>query len=406
MSNALAIAAATRTLRNLLAGATPNVTMLPLDKARDGGGADQLNLFLYQAVLDAALRNADPRQGDAALPPLPLSLHYLVTAYADDEARAHEVLGRAMSILHDHPVLGAQEISDATHIDLPESDLQRQPERVRVTPLGLSTDDLFKLWSGFQTSYRVSAAYEVTVIIIDSTRPTRTPLPVLRQGSLDRGPFALPSPAPVLTAALPPLNAPVVTLGGDLRLQGTALDGPISSVRFSSLRLTETIQLTPTSARGTELVVALPAPDAPMPSGAPANAEWAPGLYTVAVETALTGLPSWVSNEIPFGLGGTITVAPLEAGPGDLDLTVTCRPQVRPEQRVQLVFGERQLTPTTVATPADPAAPTTCQFHLVDVAVGTYVVRLRVDGVDSSPVVVGGSPPVPSFDPQQQVVVA
>jgi hypothetical protein len=40
------------------------------------------------------------------------------------------------------------------------------------------------------------------------------------------------------------------------------------------------------------------------------------------------------------------------------------------------------------------------------VSAGTYVVRLRVDGVDSDPVHYVGSPPLPEFDPASQVVVA
>jgi hypothetical protein len=406
MSNALAIAAATRTLRNLLTAATPNVTSLPLDKARDAGGADQLNVFLYQTVVAAAWRNTDPRQGDGTFPPLPLALHYLVTAYSDDEVRAHEVLGRAMSILHDHPVLGAQEISDATIVDLPDSDLHLQPERIRITPLGLSTDDLFKLWSGFQTNYRVSSAYELTVILIDSTRPSRTPLPVLRQGSLDRGPFAVPSPAPALAAVLPPAGAPGARLGDEIRLRGSSLDASISAVRFASIRLPAPIELPSTPATATERTTTLPSAATVMPSGQPANAEWAPGLYTVAVETAIPGLPAWVSNELPFGLAADITVTPLAAAPGAVDLTVTCSPRLRDDQRVLLLLGERQASPGTITTPADPTEPTTLTFHYDAVAAGTYLVRLRVDGVDSNPVVLAGTPPQPTFDANQQVVVS
>ena len=75
MSNGLAIAAITRTLHSLLAAATPTVTMRPLDKARDGISADQLNIFLYATVLSAAWRNTDPvgvLPGEDGRPALPL----------------------------------------------------------------------------------------------------------------------------------------------------------------------------------------------------------------------------------------------------------------------------------------------------------------------------------------------
>jgi hypothetical protein len=403
VSNSLAIAAATRTLLSLLSGVTPNVTALPPDKARDNLAADQLNLFLYQTQISAAWRNADPprqvRSGETGLPALPLTLHYLVTAFGVDEARAHEVLGTAMSILHDHPVLGAKEIQDANAADLPAADLHLQAERIRITPLALPTDELFKLWSGFQTNYRLSAAYELSVVLIDSRRPALTPLPVLRQGPDDRGPVATAGSAPSLTGVVPPLGDPVAVLGSRVLLQGANLGGPVSAARFVSPRLDAPIDLVPEVGTSSERVVALP-------SGSPAIADWAPGMHTVSLVTSLPGVPTWLSNEIPFGLGATITVAPLAASPGPLTLTVTCAPRLRAGQRALLLFGTRQAAPTTVVTPADPTLPSTLTFDLTGVATGTYLVRLRVDGVDSNPVVRTGTPPKPAFDANQQVVVS
>ena len=79
MSNTLAIAATTSTLRNLLLAQIPmldadlsdlEVTIQPPDLARKGITKAQLNLFLYQTVVNGAWRNLDmPRQvrpGEAA----------------------------------------------------------------------------------------------------------------------------------------------------------------------------------------------------------------------------------------------------------------------------------------------------------------------------------------------------
>src|SRR5438034_2772333 len=113
MSNPLAIPAVTATLRNLLTQLTTEpelndttVTTQPLDRARTNGNtANQLNLFLYQALPNAALRNMDmPRQvkpGETGMPPLALNLYYLLTAYGRDNDTqrpfSHHLLGRAMS---------------------------------------------------------------------------------------------------------------------------------------------------------------------------------------------------------------------------------------------------------------------------------------------------------------------
>jgi len=50
-------------------------------------------------------------------------------------------------------------------------------------------------------------------------------------------------------------------------------------------------------------------------------------------------------------------------------------------------------------------APSTLTFSIPNVDVGSYVVRLRVDGVDSIPVTYSGTPPLPAFDGNQIVTV-
>ena len=215
MSNSLAISAVTATLRRLIIRGVSdlpnqNVTTKPLDKARPNGtAADQLNIFLYQTILNAAWRNMDmPRQvrpGETGQPPLALNLHYLITAYGenDDETKSHGWLGRAMGVLHDHPVLAGQEIQDA----LAGSELESQIERVRITPQPLTLEEMSKLWTAFQTQYRISVAYAVEVVLIESTRRSRTPLPVLTRGEDDRGVSAqadLIPPFPTILDVKPP----------------------------------------------------------------------------------------------------------------------------------------------------------------------------------------------------------
>ncbi|HKN83724.1 MAG TPA: DUF4255 domain-containing protein, partial [Pyrinomonadaceae bacterium] len=199
MSNSRAIAAVTATLRSLIErgfdpAKDPNadplvqgtaVTMQPPDEARGANPPErQLNLYLYQVMPNAAYRNADmPRQvrpGETGQPPLALNLYYLLTAYAIDDQQpvSHRILGRAMAVLNDHPLLGRREIETA----FPNSGLSDQFERIRLSLQPLALEDIFKLWSGFQTHYRLSAAYEATVVLIDSTRPGSAPMPVLQRG--------------------------------------------------------------------------------------------------------------------------------------------------------------------------------------------------------------------------------
>jgi hypothetical protein len=133
--------------------------------------------------------------------------------------------------------------------------------------------------------------------------------------------------------------------------------------------------------------------------------QWAPGFYTVELVVTHPGVPSLVSNPVAFALAPRITVAPATAPAGTLNLTLTCAPRVASGQRVLLVFGEQQIAPASTTNPADTTQPTTLTFTVPGVAAGSYVVRLRVDGADSIPVVYSGTPSVPAFDPAQKVTV-
>ena len=402
MSNALAVAATTATLVNLLVQATPNVTALPPDKAHDEGVEEQLNVFLYSLGLAAAWRNADPigtPPGETGPAPLPLELHYLVTAYAGTEVRAHALLGAAMSVLHDHAVLGADEIHDATSTSMPTSDLHLQPERVRVSPLQVPLHDMTELWSGFSTALRVSQAYQVGVVLIDSTRARTAPLPVLRQGPGEDHPLAVPGPAAVLEAVLPATGS-VAVLGGTLRVLGSGFER-VTGIRVRNRRVPDRPPLEPALERsGTELAVVLPDATAAVDT-------WVAGVHDVSLVSQLPGLPLLVSNVRSVGIGPTVTVSPTNAPAGDVDLTVTCSPRIKEGQEVAVVVGAGSPhAAASVVTPADATEPSVVTVTIPDVSAGTYVVRLRVDGVDSDPVRYVGSPPLPEFDPACQVVVA
>lgn len=386
MSNPLAIAAVTATLRSLLVRGVgiSDVTARPLDNARRSQSGHQLNLFLYQVLPDAAWRNRDmPRQarpGETGQPPLPLVLYYLLTAYSDDEddTAAHRLLGQAMSVLHDHPLLGAAEIKNvaATGTDLEHSDLHNQLERVRVTLQPLTFEEMSKLWTTFQTHYRVSAAYQVSVVLIESTRPSKTPLPVLQRGEDDRGVASQPdlnAPFPVLSALRLPerqLSAQpgdVITLSGDRLSGGTA--------RLASLRIASPPQPATAPVDDTKLSVTLPN-------------NLAAGFYTIAVRLN-TPRGEISSNELPLAIAPVITTPlPLAVArvSGTATINLTCSAPVLPEQRVSLLVGDYE-----VPAEPHPAATNSFQFKINTPPSGSFPVptgvglltRLRVDGVDS-----------------------
>jgi hypothetical protein len=133
---------------------------------------------------------------------------------------------------------------------------------------------------------------------------------------------------------------------------------------------------------------------------------WAPGFYTVSLVINFPELSPWITNEVPFALAPIIKVSPLSAPPGDLALRVTCSPRIRVDQRVTLLFGPQQIPVAFLTTPPDTSLPTTLEFFVPDVKAGSYVIRLRVDGVDSLPIGPMDSPSGLVFDPGQRVTVA
>ncbi|MGI8554204.1 MAG: DUF4255 domain-containing protein [Dehalococcoidia bacterium] len=405
MSNSLAIAAVTLTLRNLLFQEVnadvsgTDVTTRPPDKARNSHTGNQVNLFLYQTSVDAAWRNMDipgrVKPGETGQPPLPLSLSYLITAYGenDEDSLSHRLLGRAMSVLHDHPILGSDEI----RLALANNDLYEQVERVRVTPQSLSLEDLSKLWTTFQTQYRISAAYQASVVLIESTRPSRTPPPVLTRGQGDRGAITRPDtapPFPILEGIELPNHQPSARLGDTLTLSGHKLDGVIG-VRVSHRLLDAPIELPVTplvEAAAGQIRVLLPDEAARFPAG----------FYTLAAVVGQGSEPAQITNALSFSLAPRITstlpIAVTRDIRGGVRIDLQCSPNVRPEQQVSLLLGDRE-----IRTSPDPAQPNRLTFQIDRALPGDYLLRLRVDGVDSLLADRSVTPPV--FDPSQRVTI-
>jgi hypothetical protein len=404
MSNALAIAAVTATLEAILGHgvhqdgdlADTALTALPLDKARGTITSNQLNLFLYQVLPNAAWRNMDVPQlvkpGETGVPPLALTLHYLITVYGRENDNSqpfdHHLLGKAMSILYDHALLGPDEIKLA----FPGSDLERQVERVRFTLQPLTIEEISKLWTGFATQYRLSVGYEVSVALIDSTQPTRAPLPALTRGPGDKGPAAQGSlipPFPALDSVTLPNKQPSAHLSDPLTLTGFMLDGTNIGVVFNHALWTAPVEVAPEPG-GTSTQLAVKIPNQP--------AAWPAGLYTIAV---LVQRPLETyrrsTNQLPFSLAPSMTIVPPTAAAGSIPFTVTCSPQVWPGQHVSLLLGDQD-----IAAP-DVAVPTGSLSFTASLTAGVYFVRLRVDGVDS--LLVDRSVTPPLFDQTQKVTI-
>jgi hypothetical protein len=434
VSSPLAIGAVSAVLRNLLDNGmvdigpplgSVKVTAVAPDtiKVDDPNAPPSVNLFLYRTSPNSGWREVDLPAHDAngtriSNPPLALNLHYLVTAYGSSDFQAEILLGYAMHLLHERPVLDRAAIRRALDPSplgasilppafqaLTASDLADQVEAVTVTQEPLDTEEMSRLWSAMQAHYRPTAGYLVSVVLIQARKPSRTPLPVLSRGKVDpvthrdRGVIVEPSllpPYPTIEKIAPPAEQPAARLGELLELTGHHLDGTSTVARFVH-RLIDPHEIPIGASTNTKQI------DVTLPSGAAAELAWPAGLYTVTVTLIRPGDPDpQESNVAATFLAPAVILPPTSVTRNATTQRVTValdvRPQVRAAQDVRLTLGGHTAS-------ADPHPTTTASltFAFDNVPPGAQWVRLTVDGVES--LLVDRSVDPPEFDPSQSIVV-
>jgi hypothetical protein len=435
MSSPLALAAVTAVLKNLLDNAAVDdsltnavggvtVTALPPDRVKTGDvEVPQLNLFLYHVAPNPGWRNVGlpSRGGNGARltnAPLALDLHYLVTAYGKKDFDTEVLLGYALHLLHEHPVLTREDVRRTLNgapgpvgpdllppvlQALSAADLAAQDELVKLSPLPMSTEEMYRLWSAFQAKYRPSAAYRASVVLIEAAAPAHAPLPVLTR-AVTANPGLLP-PFPTLRALAPPNSQPAVRMGETLDLLGDHLDGDAVLARFthfpSSRRLDR--PALPGADAG-RFRVRLPsfADAGPFPPGSPDDPNnWRAGSYRVAAVVRRAGQDERVSNELPLALAPRLGAATVTAAAGRVTLAVPCQPRVATAQRVSLVVGSHEIVADPVPTELTDTPTFTAPAGLLPA--GRQWLRLRVDGVESLLIDRSVTPPV--FAPTESVIL-
>ncbi len=135
-----------------------------------GAGA-RLNIFLYEALFDPALRNHSLDTGQS--PPLWLILKYLLTSFDDngnsDTIQAHEYCGQGIRALQEMSYLP---LSNHLPPD-PEifSALKDNPEGLKITFDETTSELLTKLMQGGDEKYRFSMSFQVRPVMIASPEP-------------------------------------------------------------------------------------------------------------------------------------------------------------------------------------------------------------------------------------------
>ena len=171
MSASTAIGMVSESLRHLLVTKmtlTPPVAVTVLAPDETGGDR-RVNLFLYRILENSTLKNLDwhVKPGDVTRitpPPLSLNLYYLLTAYAQNDtltgnATAHEMLGEAMRVFHEHAVVPTDTLVQG---------LRGASEQIKIMLNPLEPDELGRLWSTFSQPFRLSVRYEISVVQLEA----------------------------------------------------------------------------------------------------------------------------------------------------------------------------------------------------------------------------------------------
>ncbi len=400
MSNGLAIAGVTYALQyslvNLYNNAglpfgTVNVTCLAPDQVQSGLGSltgpeNQVNLFLHQVTHNAAWRNVDlpSLDGDGQTrlqsPPLALNLHYLLTVYGSEYWQAEALLGYALMMLHENPVLVRADIANAltaltkspepypsnplTNV-LGGCGLADQVEMLKVTPETLGREEMAWLWTALKADYRPTFPFQVTVVLMQPQLPTSVAFPAL----IPNVTVTPIQPAAVLD--IQPPRPQIVAQSTDIvTVIGEFLNGATQVVLSNSrYEIVDTILLTGVTPTSFTFV----------PNAGFANPA---GMYSLTVQFLdSSSTPTQSVGPMAFPLAPTLLdqVATVVSNAEGRLVTVTMSPDVREGQDVSLSLA-------SFSAPAQPftgnVGSLSFQFPAT-LPSGPVLGRLQVDGVQN-----------------------
>ena len=305
----------------LMGNVTFRVTTLPPDDDRVNEETG-LNLFLYRIHENPFTKNIEWR-GDRAnpvrgsKPPLSLTLSYLLTAYAkkgggtpQDDITAHQLLGNAMAILHDYPVLNDIHDSDFdAALDTQFApELRNAFDRVKVMMLPTSMEEFSKIWTGLAKAYRLSVVYEVSLVEIGPTTPPTLPAAIVQQTSVAMTTIGAPQIASIAPAS-GPVGTTVVITGSNLQQPGSA-----TSVQVGDDALSRPISVSSDPAEIRLVIPEAPTRGPRVPisvsvggrSSMPQAYTVTPWIATVSPLRGITGIP--VTIPIALAPGAVVTV--------------------------------------------------------------------------------------------------
>jgi len=435
MSNYLAIATVTATLRRIIQAAIQvdvpgaRVTTVKPDSSGSKTPEVGVNIFMYQATPNPAWRNYDLRsrrpKGELIKhAQAGLDLYYLMSFYGNEvELEPQRLLGSAVRTIVDYPIITPEMIRETvnnpTYSYLADSTLEQQIERVTIIPSMMDIEELSKIWSVFfQTPYILSFAFQGGAVLIEGNKTSGRPLLVRRVE------FYTTPNQPQISQVLSETgaNQPILTTS-NIIIRGQHLDGdtPSQSLRESSRQtlresgsqvLRDRIQvkigdakLTPHKISSNEIKVELSSLQPEQTRWLRAGVQSLQVLHTIPKRMRFEPELAIGSNVVPFVLCPTIIDIEIQELEDNRDGFYTAQLRVEVDltvsigQRVVLFLNERASTPVAYIFVAKPRSEDTniIKFPIYEVKRGEYLVRVQIDGAES-PLEVDTNPESNTFE--------
>ncbi|MBK5124384.1 DUF4255 domain-containing protein [Burkholderia sp. R-69980] len=399
MSDFLAVAGVTAVLRRTLHDAlgqaalpaplgTATITALPPDRIKIGADEKlQLNIFLYRLSTNTGwcnegLPSRDYQGNRIANPPLALNLHYMMSVYGPNAFDGEMLLAWAMQVWHENPVLtrGAVQLAlTETANPLAQPTLEEQSvatttladqiELIKLVPEPLTIEDLSKLWMAFQVSYRLTAAYQASVVLIQSKDAVKY-APLVQKRHVKAIPWE--------QSVIDDVSPAIVNAGDILTLRGRNFIGDTPA--NTGVSFDGGTPVPPAQLQGNALRVQVP-------NTLPAGVRTITVRQSIALGVPATPHVGSTSNLATFMMAPTV-LSPL-AGTFKAGTTITVQTdvQIGRQQQVSLVLGTAELDidmrPSSgPASSASVDIPIPADFAYVT-PLANVPLYLRVDGAQS-----------------------
>jgi hypothetical protein len=127
-----------------------------------------ISLYLYRVSINGSFRNPPGRiepGGKRRRPPLPLDLHFMLTAWAKTPAKQQRLLAWAMQQLEDTPILPSGLLNSVG----PEPAVFHADETVELICDMIPIQDMVSIWDNLKTRMQISVTYLARMVMIESS---------------------------------------------------------------------------------------------------------------------------------------------------------------------------------------------------------------------------------------------